>query len=229
MGVMNVAVMANVRDHTAATVPQIVTRQSSDMGMSASPPHSWRRSHTPRCHPLLPPPVFHSTPIAVPHRLSSDPTSAHLSFNQSWGSLPPVDLGGGEPCPIPSTCAPIQAGISSVLGPITLPLESISALKLSADHTKEIFNLTCEGHHLKERVAREFTKLSSQEVLFHTQAQSTSYKMVASRHPDHFMAYYVILQSDKDSGEARDKAIEELCNRVGDAWLQQTHAVQTHA
>ena len=40
--------------------------------------------------------------------------------------------------------------------------------------------------------------------------------MVASGHPDCFMVYYMILQSDKDSGEARDKAIEELHNRVGD-------------
>ena len=31
-GVMNAAVMANVRDHTAATVPLIVKRQSSDGG-----------------------------------------------------------------------------------------------------------------------------------------------------------------------------------------------------
>ena len=151
--------------------------------------HTQRRSRTPGHHPLLPQPVFHLTPIAVPHRLSSDPTSAHLSFDQSWGLLPPVDLGGGEPSPIPSVCAPIQAGISSVPGPITLPLESISALKLSADHTKEIFNLACEGCHLKEWVTREFTKLSSQEVLFCAQAQSTSYKMVASGHPDCFTAY----------------------------------------
>ena len=64
-----------------------------------------------------------------------------------------------------------------------------------ADHTKEIFNLACEGRQLKERVAREFVKLSSQEVLFHTQAQSTSYEMLASGHPDCFTAYYAILRS----------------------------------
>ena len=185
--------------------------------MSASPLRDQRRSHTPGRHPLLPLPVFHSTPIAVPRRLSSDPTSAHLSFNQSWGSLPPVDLGGGKPCPIPSICAPIQAGISSVPVPITLPSESISALKLSADHTKEIFNLACEGCHLKEQITREFAKLSSQEVLFHAQVQSTGYEMLASGHSDRFTAYYMILQSDEETTEARDKAIEELRNWVGDA------------
>ena len=92
-------------------------------------------------------------------------------------------------------------------------------LKLSADHTVEIFNLACEGRNLKEWVTREFAKLSSQEVLFHAQAQSTGYKIVASGCPDYFMAYYAILQSDKDSGEARDKVIEELLNQVGEAWM----------
>ena len=164
--------------------------------------------------------MFHSTPIAMHHRLSSDPTSTHLSFDQSLGSLPPIDLGGGEPCPISSISTPIQAGISSVSGPITLPSESVSALKLTADHTKEIFKLACEGRQLKEWVTRGFAKLSSQEVLFCTQAQSTSYKMLASGHPDHFTAYYMILWSDEESTEAKDKAIEELLNRASDTWLQ---------
>ena len=65
----------------------------------------------------------------------------------------------------------------------------------------------------------EFAKLSNQEVLFHTQAQSTSYEMLASGHPDRFTAYYVILQSDQESSEAKDKAIEELLNKVSEAWL----------
>ena len=108
--------------------------------MSASPPCSRRRSHTPGHCPLLPLPVFYSMPIAVPCRLSSDPTSAHLSFDQSRSLLPSVEPGGGDPFAIPSICTSLQVGISSVLGPITLPLESISVLKLSADHTKEIFN-----------------------------------------------------------------------------------------
>ena len=164
-------------------------------------------------------PCSHSTPIATPHRLSSDPTSAHLSFDQSRGSLPPIDLGGGEPCPISSVSTPIQAGISSVPGPIPLPSESVSALRLTADHTKEIFNLACKGHQLKERVAQEFAKLSNQEVLFRTQAQSTGYEMLASRHPDRFTAYYAILRSNQESSEAKDKAIEELLNRVSKAWL----------
>ena len=57
---------------------------------------------------------------------------------------------------------------------------------------------------------------SSQEVLFCTQAQSTGYEMLAS---GHFTAYYVILQSNEESTEAKDKAIEELLNRASEAWL----------
>ena len=182
--------------------------------VSASLLHDCRKSHTPECQPLPPPPMFHSTPIAAPCRLSSDPTSAHLSFDQSWGSLPPIDLGGGKPHPISSMSAPIQAGILSVPGPLPLPSESVSALRLTVDHTKEIFNLACEGCQLKERVMWEFAKLSNQEVLFHTQAQSTGYEMLARRHPDCFTVYYVILWSNQESLEAKDKAIEELVNKA---------------
>ena len=196
--------------------------------VSASSLRSHKKSCTPEHQPLPPLPMFHSTPIAMPHRLSYDPTSAHLSFNQSQGSLPPVDLGGGEPCPISSTSTPIQAGILSVLGPIPLPSESVSALRLTVDHTKEIFNLAYEGHQLKERVMQEFSRLSNQEVLFHTQAQSTSYKMLASGCLDHFTAYYVILQSDQESLEPKDKAIEELLNRVSEAWLRANMSLFKH-
>ena len=173
--------------------------------------------HTPERRPLPPPPMLHSTPITVPRRLSSDPTSAHLSFDQSWGSLLPVDLGGGKPCPITSASAPIQVGVSSVLGPMPLPSESVCALRLTVDHTKEIFNLACEGHQLKEWVTREFAKLSNQEVLFHTQAQSTGYETLTSGRPDCFTAYYAILRSDQESSEAKDKAIVELLHRASEA------------
>ena len=109
----------------------------------------------------------------------------------------------------------------SVSGLISLPSESVSALRLTADHTKEIFNLACEWRQLKERVVREFVKLSSQEVLFCTQAQSTGYKMLASGHPDRFTAYYAILRSDEESTEAKDKAMEELLNRVSEHGYEQ--------
>ena len=96
------------------------------------------------------------------------------------------------------------------------------------DHTKETFNLACEGHQLKEWVVQEFAKLSNQEVLFHTQAQSTSYEMLASGHLDHFTAYYTILRSNQESSEAKDKAIEELLNNVSEAWLQANASLFKH-
>ena len=96
------------------------------------------------------------------------------------------------------------------------------------DHTKEIFNLACKGRQLKEWVAREFTKLSNQEVLFHTQAQSTNYEILASGHLDRFTAYYVILRSDDESTEAKEKAIEELLNRVSEVWLRTNVSLFKH-
>ena len=108
--------------------------------------------------------------------------------------------------------------ISSVTGPIKLQSVSVPALNLTVDHTKQIFSLACEGRHLKEWVAREFAKLSSQEVLFRTQAQSTGHEMLASRCPDHFKVYYVILRSEEESSEAKDKAMEGLINKVSEAW-----------
>ena len=158
--------------------------------------------------------MFHSTPLAVPRRLSFDPASAHLSFNRSQSSLPPLDLGEGDARPILSVSIPIQAGTPSIAGPVTLPSMLVSALNLTADHTKLIFNLACEGRHVKEQVAREFTRLSSEEVLFCTQAHSTGHESLASEHPDRFSMYYAILRSDRESSEAKDKAMEEILNKV---------------
>ena len=123
---------------------------------------------------------------------------------------------------------PIQVGVSSVAGPIPPPSVSVSALNLTVDHTKQIFSLACEGRHLKERVAREFAKLSSQEVLFSTQAQSTDHKMLASGHLDHFAAYCMILWSEEQSSEAKDKAMEELLNKVSEAWLRTNASLFKH-
>ena len=217
----SMALMANMRDHMCMIAHLTAAKQSRDAKW-VPVRHAWlhRKSRTSERQPLLPLPMFHSTPIAAPHRLSSDPTSAHLSFDQSRGSLPPIDLGGSKPRPISSASVPIQVGVSSVPGPLPLPSESVSALRLAVDHTKEIFNLACEGHQLKERVAWEFAKLSNQEVLFRTQAQSTSYEMLASGCPDCFPAYYAILRSDQETLEAKDKAIEELLNKVSNAWLR---------
>ena len=163
--------------------------------------------------------MFHSTPLALPCKLSSDSSSAHSSFNQSQCSLPLLDLGEGDAHPISSAGVPIQAGIPSIAGPMTLPSMSVSTLNLTADHTKQIFGLACEGQHLKEQIAREFTRLSSEEVLVRTWAQSTGLESLASGCPDHFAMYYKILQSDQQSLEAKDKAMEKIINKANEAWL----------
>ena len=81
-------------------------------GRSTSPSHDRKRSRTPEGRPLLPPPMFHSTPLLALCRLSSDlpePSSAHQSFNQSRSSLPPLNLGGHDTHPIyVHAGAPIQ-------------------------------------------------------------------------------------------------------------------------
>ena len=123
---------------------------------------------------------------------------------------------------------PVQAGTLSVAGPVSLPPMSVSTLNLTADHTKLIFNLACEGQHLKEQVAREFARLSSKEVLFCTQAQSTSHESLASGCPDRFSTYYKILRSDRESLDAKDKAMEEILNKVSEAWLQTNTSLFKH-
>ena len=188
-------------------------------GANASPPRGRRRSHTPECRPLLPPPISHSTPLVAPPKLSSDPAPAWLSFDQSQCSLPPLELGEEDARSLPSMGVPIQAGALSMAGSLPLPSSSASALNLSVDHTKIIFNLACEGWHLKERVAREFVRLANEEVLFRTQAQSTSHETLASRRPDWFSTYYQILQSDKEPSAARDKAMDEIISAASKATL----------
>ena len=105
-------------------------------GASASPSHSRKKSHTPECHSLPPPPISHSTPLAAPPKLSSDPASTRLSFNCSRSSLPPLKLGEGDAHAIPSMSVPVQAGTPSMAGP--LPLHSISVPLFAVLHLKHM-------------------------------------------------------------------------------------------
>ena len=74
----------------------------------------------------------------------------------------------------------------------------------------------------------EFIRLSSQEVLFRTQVQSTSHESLASGHPDCFTMYYEILWSDQQSLEVKDKAMEEILNQVSQVWLKTNAALFKH-
>ena len=86
----------------------------------------------------------------------------------------------------------------------------------------------CEGWHLKEWVVREFARLSNEEVLFRTQAQSTGHESLARGHPDRFSMYYKILRSDRESLDAKDKAMEEILNKASEAWLQTNASLFKH-
>ena len=113
-------------------------------------------------------------------------------------------------------------------GPIPPPSTSASTLNLTANHTKIIFNLACEGRHLKERVTREFVRLSSGEVLFRTQAQSTSHETLASAHPNHFSTLYQTLRSDEEPSDARNKAMEEIVDAANKAWSRANETLFDH-
>ena len=117
-----------------------------------------------------------------------------ISRNPALHTCPSIRVGarflpstwvGVMPVPSIHASAPVQGGTPSVVGP-SLPSASIATVNFSEDHIKQIFSLACEGRHLKECITWEFVRLSSQEVLFCTQVQSTGHKSLASRHPDRF-------------------------------------------
>ena len=198
-------------------------------GTSASLLHGQRWAHTPERQLLPPPPMLHLTPLAASLKPASvESVPARLSFDRSQCSLPPLDLGEEDARSLPSMGVPTPAATSSMAGPIPPPSTSAPTLHLTADHTKIIFNLACEGRHLKEWVAREFIKLSSGEVLFRTQAQSTSHEMLASARPDHFSTLYQTLRSDEEPSDARNKAMEEIVDAVSKAWSRANETLFDH-
>ena len=71
-------------------------------GTSASPLRGQRRAHTPERRPLPPPPMLHSTPLAISLKPASvESVPARLSFDRSQCSLSSTRLGGGR-CSFPS-------------------------------------------------------------------------------------------------------------------------------
>ena len=175
--------------------------------------------------------MSHLTPLAASLKPTSvESVPARLSFDCSQCSLPPLELGEEDAHSLPFVGVPIQAATPSVAGPIPLLSTSASTLNLTADHTKIIFNLACEGLHLKERVTREFVRLSIKEVLFHTQAQSTSHETLASVHVQtDFSTYYQILQSDEEHLDTHNKEMEEIINAVANrAWSRANETLFDH-
>ena len=92
---------------------------------------------------------------------------------------------------------------------------------LTKVQTEEIFLLTHEVQTLCGRLALDFIQLSHQVALFHMGAQATGYEKATQGHPDHAMAYYLLIKS-KGEGMSEDKldeAIEHLRKAGGVAWL----------
>ena len=150
------------------------------------------------------------------------------SFDRSLCSLPPLDLAEEDARSLPSVGVPTPAATSSMAGLVPPPSTSASVLNLTANHAKIIFNLACEGRHLKERVTREFVRLASGEVLFHTQAQSTSHETLASACPNHFSTLYRTLWSDEEPSDARNKAMEEIVDAANKAWSRANETLFDH-
>ena len=198
-------------------------------GTSASPLRGQRRALTPERRPLPPPPMLHSTPLAISLKPASvESVPARPSFDRSQCSLPPLDLGEEDARSLPSVGIPTLAATSSMAGPLPQTSTSASAPQLTTDHTQTIFNLACEGRHLKERIAWEFVELSSREVLFRTQAQSTSHEALASTRPEHFSTLYQTLQSNEAPLDVRNKAMEEIVDAANKAWSRANETLFQH-
>ena len=109
-------------------------------GTSASPPCGERRAQTPERRPLPPPPMLHSTPLAISLKPASvESVPARLSFDRSQCSLPPLDLGEEDARSLPSVGVPTPAATSSMAGPIPQTSTPASALQLTSRSHQDHF------------------------------------------------------------------------------------------
>ena len=112
---------------------------------------------------------------------------------------------------------------------MTMHLNTVVATSgFSTEQIKEIYDLVQEGQRLGSKIAKDFTNLSCQEALFHIVAQSTGYEKVASRHPDHYTAYYAIMYSEGDNDNEHEELIEDLHKKVCQAWLDTNSTLFWH-
>ena len=169
--------------------------------------------------------LFH--PDDCPRHRSSDLHGVHQSsFDISQGSLPPAEAGSGnyEPFTPPQGFAtPTSTSshlVTSSRPSITMHLDTVVAASgFSAKQIKGIYNLAQEGQRLGSKIAKDFANLSCQEALFCIAAQSTSYEKVASGHPDCYTVYYAIMHTEGENNTEHEEAIEYLCKKEGQAWL----------
>ena len=111
-----------------------------------------------------------------------------------------------------------------------MPLDNtIAMLGLSAEQSKKIFLLVCEEKKLEMEIVQNFISLSSEETLFCMGAQATGYEKIASGHPDYITVYDTILHSEEEKVKEFDEAIDPLCKRAGESWLETNSMLFQHA
>ena len=59
--------------------------------------------------------------------------------------------------------------------------------------------------------------------------QATGYEMIASGCPDHITTYYAIMCSEEEKVKEFDEAIDHLCEKAGEAWLETNSTLFCHA
>ena len=75
------------------------------------------------------------------------------------------------------------------------------------------------GTEAGRKISCDFINLSNQEALFHMGVQATGYEKVASGHPDHVTAYYMMICSEGVEAEKLDEAFDCLCKEAGEAMV----------
>ena len=105
---------------------------------------------------------------------------------------------------------------------------AITMTDLSTEQAEEIFVLTRKAKKLGRKIVHYFINLSSQEVLFHMGAQATGYEKVASGCTDNVMAYYTIMHSEEEKVENLNEAVDHLCKKASEAWLETNSTLFHH-
>ena len=163
--------------------------------------------------------------MTIPCHPSSDVHGIHQSsFDVSQGSLPPADAGGGDFKPFAppwGLAAPVSTSSHYVTssGPPMHLNTTVATSGFSAEQINEIYDLAQEGQRLGSKIAKDFAELSCQEALFCVAAQSSGYEKVACGHPDCYTTYCAIMHFEGDNNDECKKSIEDLCIKVGQAWL----------
>ena len=152
----------------------------------------------------------------------------------SRGSLPPADSSCAIEMfvPLMGVVTPVSVNqfVTSSGPPMTMQLDAaIVTAGLSKQRAEEIFLLTHEAQKLGRKIVHDFINLSNEEALFCMGPQATGYEKVASGHPDHVTAYYMMINSKGVEAEKLDEAFDRLHKEAGEAWFDTNSIIFCHA